>query len=232
MPETRKGSKGEGLSEEFMRMLLDSTKMELLTEMQKVNDSLQALQTKISNIDETLTKVLDTQKKQDLEIGALQDQVKQIKEDYAGIMNEIEDRDRRKNNLILSGFQEEEDGSVEDRRKRDIEKVDALFAQLCDFPCSVVSSVHRIGKVNSSKPRLLKIVCHNADFKRSLLRKAKDLRSLSGFENVYLNPDLTRVQQTEGKRLREELRARRSRGEEVVIMHGRIVEKSSLQNFR
>jgi hypothetical protein len=144
----------------------------------------------------------------------------------------MEERDRRKANLIVSGIVEKEDGTVVERKQHDKAKVETLLQNLCDFNSTVITSVNRIGKVNSSKPRLLKIVCGNIETKLSLLRKAKELRRISSFKGVYLNPDQTPMQQKESKRLREELRRRRALGEDVLIQRGKIVERQTIQNFR
>ena len=232
MPDTRKGSRSENISEESLRLILDSNKTELLSEMKKVQDSLNSLQLKIQNVDTTLVRILETQKTQDIEIQALKAQVRDLSQDYSNIMNEVEDRERRRPNLIVAGMQELEDGSVEDRKKFDADKIDVLFKELCDFEDSVVSSVFRIGKNNSSGPRLLKVICRDSDSKRSLLRKSKDLRDSTKYKNVYINPDLTPTQQRENKRLRQELRARRDRGEDVVIRRGQVIEKGSQNHFQ
>ena len=232
MPDTRKGSKGDiSNNEESMRLILDANKEELLKEIKKMHESLALLQIKINNVDTTLVKVLEIQKAQDVEVKNLKEQVRCLTEDYSNILNEVEERERRRPNLVIAGLQEKEEGSVEERKKWDAERVDDLFRELNDFTCSVVSSVYRIGKINSSGPRLLKVVCRDVDSKRSLLRKSKDLRDSVTFKNVYVNPDLTPMQQKENKRLRQELRSRRELGEDVIIRQGRIVEKGLRQNF-
>ena len=232
MPETRKGSKGEVAGEDSLRMILEDNKRELLNEMRKINDSLDFLKSKVNNFEETLTTVLKTQERQDYEIKSLKSDFRSIKDDYDHILNEMEERDRRRPNIIVSGIVEKEDGTVEERKQYDKAKVETLLQNLCDFNSTVVTSIHRIGKVNSSKPRLLKIICGNTVIKHSLLRKAKELRRIPSFERVYLNPDETPLQQRESKRLREELRRRRALGEDVLINRGRIVEKQATQNFR
>ena len=231
MPDTRKGSKGELLSEERLRLILEANNVELMNEIKKVHESLALLQLKINNVDATLARVLETQKAQDTEIKALKGQVRCLSEDHSNIMNEVEDRERRRPNLIVAGLQEKENGTLEERKKWDAEKVDDLIEELCDFENSVVSSVFRIGKMNSSGPRLLKVICCDVDSKRSILCKSKELRNSTDFKNVYLNPDFTPKQQKENKRLRQELKARRDRGEEVTIRHGQIVEKRSGNHF-
>ena len=153
--------------------------------------------------------------------------------DYETIVNEVEERDRRKPNLIVSGLLEKEEGDVLERKRWDEKQVEALFQSLCQMNKDAISSVHRIGKVNlvKSTPRLLKVVCRDNESKRALLRKARDLRNTANFKQVYVNPDLTPVQQEQSKRLRRELRMRRDRGEDVVISNGRVIQRNGTQNF-
>ena len=231
--DTRKGRKSDSSSgDSSVRSAVDATKTELLNELHKIHNALNALQTKMSDVEGSLLKVLETQKRQDMEIKYLKEDVIKIKESHDNILAEIENRDRRKPNLIISGIQEKEDGSADERKRWDLSRVKALFSALGSFTDDIISNMHRIGRVNSSKPRLLKIVCKDTDSKRSLLFKAKNLRKVHEFKNIYINPDLTPVQQAQNRQLREELSLRRNLGEEVMIQHGKIVQMSSKQNFR
>ena len=205
-------------------------RVELLNEMKKIQQCLGVLQVKMSDVETTLTKVLETQRAQDAEIKYLKEEVQQMKEEHRDILAEVEDRDRRKANLIISGLQEEFSGTAEERKKRDLSKVQSLFRALDGVSGHVISSVRRLGKGNSQKPRLLKVVCRDIESKRALLRKSKNLRGIANYRNVYLNPDLTPNQQEENKRFIEELKARRDLGENVVIQNGKVVTKT--QNFQ
>lgn len=225
MPETRKGSKGEISPDDALRLLLDSHKTELLNEIRKMQGTLVTLQTKMNDVEGALCKVLETQRKQDLEISALKEDMLRMREENENIMNEMEDRERRKSNLIISGVQEKEDGSVEERRCWDKEKVETLLHDLGDFDSSIVAHIHRLGKVNSRKPRLLKIICKDSDTKRSVLHRAKDLRGMPGYDRIFVNSDLTPAQQMKEKSLREDLRRRRGLGQDVMIKRGKIVQK-------
>ena len=71
-------------------------------------------------VEGTLLKVLETQKRQDDEIKKLKEDVLKMEENHTSIIAEIEDRDRRKANLIVSGLQEMKEGTVEERRKWDL----------------------------------------------------------------------------------------------------------------
>lgn len=229
MPETRKGSKGEIQCDESLRLILENNKLELLNEMKKINASLDFIRNKVNKVEDTLTMVLETQAKQDLEIKRLKEEMAIVRESHADILNEVADRDRRKNNLIIAGLPERDDGTVDDRRKWDMESVEKLFRELCNLNADIVSGIHRIGRVNSNRPRLLKVICRDVDSKISLLRKSRDLKKSQEFMNVYVNSDLTPAQRMDSKRLREEWKARRGRGEDVIIRNGRVIERS--QNF-
>ena len=229
---TRKGRKGDDLSEDLsLRSAIDVTKAELMKELKNINSTLNTLQSKISDVDNTLQKVLETQKMQDAEIKVLKEDVLSIKANYDNILAEFEDRDRRKANLILSGLPEKEDGTLEQRKEKDLSTVKALFSALDSSKVDAVSAVFRIGKLTSSRPRLLKVICRNTESKRALLSKSKDLRNMDQYKNVYMNPDMTPLQQAQNKKLREELRAKRNLGEDVTIRHGKVVTKNSAQNF-
>ena len=147
----------------------------------------------------------------------------------------MEDRNQRKPNLIVSGLPEKSDGSADDRRRWDMESVEELFHSLCHLNADAISSFHRIGKISSNKPRLLKVVCSDTESKSNLLRKSRDLKNTSKFRNIYLNPDLTPAQMLESKKLRQEWKRRKNCGEDVVIRRGHVVERNSNyfnQNFR
>lgn len=60
--------------------------------------------------------------------------------------------------------------------------------------------------MNSSRPRILKVICVDAESKRSVLTKSNSLHNMVQYKHVYINPDLTSLQQAQNKQLREELR--------------------------
>ena len=72
-----------------------------------------------SVLSRTLCRVLETQKRQETEIQVLKEDVSKMKENYDNIIAEVESRDRRKTNLILSGLPEKEDGTADERKQSD-----------------------------------------------------------------------------------------------------------------
>lgn len=220
---TRSGSSpkpgGIGLTLADIKDLIEKSTKQLLTSLRGEVDGLKSMMSKL------LERVDEIEKQS----GLLQDRCKTLEHDQANLLFEMEERDRRKPNLIVSGIPEKADGSVNDRKQWDMEQVEALFGNLVDLNENVVKAIYRIGNTNSAKPRLLKVVCRDVYTKRDLLSKAKNLRSEPKYQNVYLNTDLTQLQQKENKKLREELQRRRNAGEDVVIRYGKVVSRKNFQ---
>lgn len=253
MPDTRKGSKGDVSMFSGVRSELDGVKSELLSEMKKIQDMLFTdltsarsellsemkkmqnmllmLQSKITTFEGSLARVIETQGRQEAEIRSLKGDVLRLKEEKLEVFDEFEDRERRKPNLIISGIPEQHNGSVEERQNWDALRINSLLRDLGNFNEDIVTNTYRIGKSNSRGPRLLKVVCCNADEKRAVLLKAKELRRMEEYSRVFINSDLTPAQQVKNKALREDLKRRRGLGEDVVIQRGKIVKRGSLSNF-
>ena len=53
----------------------------------------------------------------------------------------------------------------------------------------------RIGKLDESKPRPLRLVVISLDGKKKILSRAKDLKNVENFKRMFISPDLTRRQQ-------------------------------------
>lgn len=159
----------------------------------------------------------------------MESRCRKLEEQQENILLEIEERERRKTNLIISGIPEKEDGNVKERREWDDEKVDSLFRGLADLDNDDFTKTFRIGRADARKPRMLKVVCRNEETKRDVLSKAKDLRSMPGYEAVYVNPDQTPLQQRQSKALRAEYARRKNLGEDVILRHGKIISRQNFQ---
>jgi len=63
---------------------------------------------------------------------------------------------------------------------------------------------------------------------RSILLKAKDLKSVENYKRMFISPDLTRKQQKVDKQLRAMLKRFRAKGESTAnkIKYGKIVKTS------
>jgi hypothetical protein len=138
------------------------------------------------------------------------------------MFEELEDRSRRRKNLIFSGIPEQKEGSAEERKEADMNFVQKILNDLSVPREGRSLKVHRIGKPITGKNRILKVIFGDEEDRQNVLRKAKFLRNIPMHRRIFINPDLTIFQQNERKRLTEELKRRRSAGEDV---HGYFPER-------
>ena len=81
----------------------------------------------------------------------------------------------------------------------DTDENDVLVAKklLEDLKIRTVENIQtkRIGKKNENGAQILKIELVLAEVKQLVLKNAKHLRQIEIYENVYLRPDLTKLQE-------------------------------------
>lgn len=200
--------------------LIENAKQDILNTIEHKVDKQTAL------IEKLLKQVEDLHGKND----QLEKRCLKLEEDMitmsTSIFDELNDRKRRKRNLIISGVCESSDGSVEERRNADEKQMEMLLEDLCIDDVDIVK-FHRIGSVAEGRNRLLRVVCCDEDSKLKVLRHAKKLKGSSIFSNVFVNPDLTLWQRNEKKRMRDEFKRRKETGEKVMWRHGRIVSATN-----
>lgn len=229
----RSNSNGD-LSTDSLRVLLREQKDEIIQSVSHKVDELSLkvseLISKFNHLEDKVTLLCKRQDEQQVEIDNLKMLIGNVP-DPEFLIQEIQQRVDRSNNLIVSGLQEKASGSVEDRTRHDL----AEFQHLCeviDVPEVKVEKCFRIGARRQDENRLLKVSLKERSDRNSILRKAKSLRNCGEFEKVYVTPDRTQSQRLMHKKMRLELKRRRDEGDEVVIYRGRIQSKSSLKNFR
>lgn len=145
---------------------------------------------------------------------------------------EAEQRLKRRKFVIVSGLSEQSSGSIDERRNADVQAIQAL-ASTIGLQSFYPKEVTRIGRIEASRPRLLRFKCSNTEERVTLLKKSRDLRNSVDFKNVYLNPDQTKIQREKSRLLRLQLKERRNAGEDVFIKQGKIITSSSAtQNFQ
>lgn len=194
-----------------------------------LNKKMDPLEKKLDKLTDSINVIFTRMDEIERKYSELENRCREIEEEKVIMFAEMEERQKRKANLIVSGIPEKENGSVEERRRWDEASIKALLHDLNNFASDAVVATHRIGKTDSRKPRLLKIVCRNVETKRTMLMHAKNLRSIDHYKGVYINPDMTPLEQNQNRTLREECKRRRAIGEDVLIKHGKVVSR---QNFR
>jgi hypothetical protein len=196
----------------------------------EIRASIGNLNSRMTSFENSLSTIIQMQGSQQSEIEALKKSLKEVSTGKEEAIREMEARDQRRLNLIVSGVGEKSDGTVDERKAFDEECVTQLFREIGLSDVSL-RDVRRIGNVQQSKSRLIRITCSNVDEKNSILRNARRLRSVSRYKNVFINTDLTPMQQKKHKALRDELKRRRNAGENVRIRSGEVVHADN-QNFR
>jgi len=144
----------------------------------------------------------------------------------------MEDRDRRRLNVTISGVPEESEGSASERKAADEEKVGNILKAVTELESDSITRTYRIGRPTPGKSRLLCVALCDETSKKKVLYNARQLRNNPEHRNIYINPDRTRMQQEEMKALRGEQKRRKENGENVVIYRNKVVLKSKIKNFR
>ena len=208
-----------------IKILIENTKDEIIVSLKKET-------VEISNKLSLLIRRVDELEKRNVQLEQRCNQLEaQSHHMPPFIFDEMEDRLRRRTNLIISGIPEQTSGTTEERSKADSQKVTTLLDDLCEVSDESISRVHRIGRQQPDKNRLLRVILSDEEDTKKILYRAKELRNLPPHKNIFINRDLTHYQREDNKKLREELKRRRASGEDVVIRSGKLVCRSQAQNF-
>ena len=132
-------------------------------------------------------------------------------------VNELFERGKRQNNLVIFGIEETSDEFATRDKVNNIIKAVGLDE-------NKVKYFGRVGRnVSGPRGRIVRVTCEDAETKRSFLKAANRLRSMDGFAGIYIGLDLTRMQQLQDKNLREKLKEIREVHKEAKINNGEIV---------
>ena len=234
---TRSNSSPQALTINEVKALIEGCRTEIQTTINEKFDNLvniiESLVVRVEALEkhheELLNKVHRLEREQQCMQSSGNNAINVVKRDE--LLMEVEERQRRRDYLIVFGLLEKGTGSVEERKRRDADSFKSLLQEI-GIPDLVPKEVVRIGKVSDTRPRLLRVRCSDFEAKMAILRAARNLRSSKNFKNVYINPDRTRMQREKNGELRRELRERRNAGEKVVIRGDQIVESENNKNFR
>ena len=133
------------------------------------------------------------------------------------VLDELADRERRSKNLIVYNFRGASDSKSETPEIKDpIKSVFDLDVNLTKVAC--------LGRRNESKPRPLLISHEDVLARGSILFQSGKLHNFDQHKNVYIAPDRTKMEREKHRKLVDELKRRRSSGEQnLVIRNGVIV---------
>lgn len=153
-----------------------------------------------------------------------------IKDEVKMYMDSQQDKEKRKNNLIIHRLEETQEKKEDQiaRDKTDVLKIIAttnpeLIAEL--QPTLLEDKrITRLGnkKADATKPRPLRIILPDQDIKIDILKGCSNLKD-SPFSHISVQQDLTIAEQKKQYQLRKEYRERKDRGEKVRLYRGEII---------
>lgn len=195
---------------------------------------------KVANLDDRVDK-LETRVKNLEENPLSSNSSKTMEEAVRAEMQEIQDIENRKLNLICFNLAESESENIEDKKIDDLQNLKEIVEKdmkLTDSDIQIKNPV-RIGKKDESgkkKARPLKFSVETFESKQQILKGNAKLRMHENLEkqSVYISPDLTKRQQKEAYDLRVELRYRKNvlKEKNLKISNGKIVQTDSTRESR
>ncbi|GJQ80726.1 hypothetical protein Trydic_g9321 [Trypoxylus dichotomus] len=167
-------------------------------------------------------------------VGALESELRILKEsmtsrdvkidpikvpDVECIIQEVSDRQRRKNNIILYNVSENVRNNRNDQVAADMELVGELL-QMLDVSVDNLRTI-RLGKFDSSRTdmkRPIKVCLPDGDIASKAFQRRQKLRTSDKFKNVFLVKDKTPMQLKLYREARQELLTRKAAGETDVYI--------------
>ena len=144
----------------------------------------------------------------------------------ANIVQELEDKERRKNNVLFFNIPEPNTSNFEADRN--------YASKLCKdtFDLDVkILKVFRLGMKVPNKCRPLLVQFDNENCKAKILGKSYLLKSMEPYSSIYVSADMTKSERIMHRQLVEELKSRRARGETNIFIRGNsIIAKSRTNN--
>ena len=182
-----------------------------LNELQKRVDKLEAQEMGEQSTDQQPVSHEDL----DPKIGMLETQVKQLSTAFS-VHNrkvEAEEREARKTSVIIAGLEEGDDENA-------VEAVKTLFTMRLDIQEPKFDTANRLGRKQSDKHRPIKVKFSSLQEKRLVMERKQSLKHTG----IYINHDLTKLQQERSKKLREakKVAMQRYQNQEVRIVKGKL----------
>nr|CAI5846598.1 unnamed protein product [Callosobruchus analis] len=133
--------------------------------------------------------------------------------DFEEIVQEVNDRQSRKNNLIIYGIVESTDQSNTRRKVYDADQVKNIIGVLDDEVNTDNIKPIRLGSNNTGGPRPIKITLRDSNDVRSCIKAAAKLKRHSTFSRINISFDRTPRQVLHYKKLKQEVADRSVNGE-------------------
>ena len=156
-----------------------------------------------------------------------------IKQELRVYMDNHQDKDSRKNNIIILRLNEQTSGDAKEKIEKDRQEVKKLLEITNPELNAEINEIlnnkrtFRLGRnyKEGDKPRPIKIELTDEDMKFDIFQGCRNLKN-SMYEHVSVQSDLSKEEQKQNYKLRQELRERKSKGEEVCIYNNTIILKA------
>lgn len=143
--------------------------------------------------------------------------VTEVVSNLSKVMEEEKEIERRKNNLVIIGLPETEH---REQHKEQVKNVlDILDVQITQEEYDVQQI---------ARGKMLVVKLKNEKMRNLILSRSRRLND-TDFTNVFLCPDRTKKQREEHKSRVAELKARKQKGEQVIIYRDQIIDKKELE---
>jgi hypothetical protein len=128
------------------------------------------------------------------------------KEAVTIVIDEMNERKSRENNLIIFGFDENQSEVRQERIDHDIQQVNELYkACIIQLDTTSIKKTGRLGKFNNEKrDRPLLVTLSSVESKLVLFKNFHRIRELTEYEKVNVSNDLTKAEREKEKELWQE----------------------------
>lgn len=144
-------------------------------------------------------------------------------------IRELQDRESRKTSLVFFNLEESAKADADQRKEDDLEKIRVTLSKLS--LTAPLQKPTRLGTGN--KPRPLRVTVGSHEIARNIVKEARKLEKIKGFENVYINSDMTPLERENRRKLtrkKKELNLKETEkgsGETWIISGNRLVKKAA-----
>jgi len=138
------------------------------------------------------------------------------------MVNGTEERERREKNVVIFGMTTSVNSDDSKAKTEDTEAVKKIFSDL-DVHVEV-KNVFKL-KTRDGNPSPFVVVLKQESERNKILRNARNLRNLTNYNKVYINPDLTVAERFKAKVLRDECKIKNEANNNTQFYYGIINDK-------
>ena len=143
-------------------------------------------------------------------------------------MQDKEERDKRKLNIIVVNIPESEKESAEERKKDDRDKVRECLSKIPDVNVEEIDNPVRLGAFrigNNVRPRLLRMEVKTEATKKKVMKGIYNLNANKRQDQrIFINNDSTPKEREKIKQLRDEVKLRTESGEVNLAVDYRVLK--------